>query len=118
LLLAALGGVRQAVAVLAHVARPAALCWMRCSRTLGRYAVNHLRDADWNSRGIGHPPGARAEEKPCALHWLEDRVNRSCGAWYQAVIARSDLTAAVRRRRARGAPHLRSRACAPAPAIR
>jgi hypothetical protein len=35
LLLAARGGVRQVVAVLAHVARPAAFCWMRCSRTLG-----------------------------------------------------------------------------------
>jgi hypothetical protein len=38
LLLAARGSVRQAVAVLAHVARPAALCWMRCSITLRRYA--------------------------------------------------------------------------------
>ena len=37
LLLAARGSVRQAVAVLAHVARPAAFCWMRCSRTLRRY---------------------------------------------------------------------------------
>ena len=33
LLLAALFGVRQAGAVLAHVARPAAFCLMRCSRT-------------------------------------------------------------------------------------
>jgi len=33
LLLAARGDVRQAVAVLAHVARPAAFCLMRCSRT-------------------------------------------------------------------------------------
>ena len=36
LLLAARGSVRQAVAVLAHVARPAAFRWMRCSRTLRR----------------------------------------------------------------------------------
>jgi hypothetical protein len=35
LLLAARGGVRQAVAVLAHAARPAALYLMRCSRTQG-----------------------------------------------------------------------------------
>ena len=35
LLLAARVGVRQAGAVLAHVARPAAFCWMRCSRTHG-----------------------------------------------------------------------------------
>ena len=35
LLLAARVGVRQAGAVLAHVARPAAFCWMRCSRTQG-----------------------------------------------------------------------------------
>ena len=35
LLLAAQCGVRQAVAVLAHVARPAALCLMRCSRMQG-----------------------------------------------------------------------------------
>jgi len=33
LLLSARCGVRQAVAVLAHVARPAAFCWIRCSRT-------------------------------------------------------------------------------------
>jgi hypothetical protein len=33
LLLAARSGVRQAVAVQAHVARPAAFCLMRCSRT-------------------------------------------------------------------------------------
>ncbi len=38
LLLAARGGVRQAVAVLAHAARPAALYMMRCSRTLRRSA--------------------------------------------------------------------------------
>ncbi|WP_353269025.1 hypothetical protein, partial [Gemmatimonas sp.] len=38
LLLTAPCGVRQAVAVLAHVARPAALYLMRCSRTLSRYA--------------------------------------------------------------------------------
>lgn len=36
LLLAARGGVRQAVAVLAHGARPAALYLIRCSRTLRR----------------------------------------------------------------------------------
>ena len=35
LLLAARGGERQAVAVLAHGARPAALYLMRCSRTPG-----------------------------------------------------------------------------------
>jgi hypothetical protein len=39
LLLAARCGVRQAVAVLAHVARPAAFCLMRCSRTQGVEAV-------------------------------------------------------------------------------
>ena len=40
LLLTARRGVRQAVAVLAHVARPAAFYWARCSRTraLGRSA--------------------------------------------------------------------------------
>ncbi len=35
LLLTARFGMRQAVAALAHVARPAAFCLMRCSRTLG-----------------------------------------------------------------------------------
>jgi len=35
LLLTARGGARQAVAVLAHVTRPAAVCLMRCSRTSG-----------------------------------------------------------------------------------
>ncbi len=39
LLLTAQRGARQAVAVLAHVARPAAFCLMRCSRTLRRSAV-------------------------------------------------------------------------------
>jgi hypothetical protein len=32
-------GVRQAVAALVHVARPAALCFERCSRTLGILAT-------------------------------------------------------------------------------
>ena len=36
LLLTAHFGVRQAGAALAHVARPAAFYWRRCSRTLGR----------------------------------------------------------------------------------
>jgi hypothetical protein len=42
LLLSARGGVRQAVAVLAHVARPAALYMMRCSRTPGVRQVEPL----------------------------------------------------------------------------
>ncbi len=41
LLLAAQYGVRQAVAVLAHVARPAALYLMRCSRTQGTRPLYH-----------------------------------------------------------------------------
>jgi hypothetical protein len=51
LLLTARCGVRQAVAVLAHVARPAAFYWRRCSRTQGVMRIEARMDASSGATG-------------------------------------------------------------------